>query len=345
MLCEPYYWIIGGILLAYSITAVILLGDKNVEIEPFGFVEVMLIPGSILLFVLLYQGWPKSVKGRLARFYDKRSIISGLMLILVTGVFHSIFLAFKMSFPKFVPFYADPLFSDMDRIIHFGKLPWEWLAPALANIPAIWTIDFLYTLWLLVDFFSLLWQGFAPKKADVRATFFLTYFTTWIVLGTIIALYYSSAGPCYFDRLYPALTNPYKEQMDFLHEVDSKYVLGAVLFQRELWENQSQGIHSFINGISAFPSLHVAVSLLLVLVARHYSRRILAIASAYFVIIMVGSVALGWHYAVDGYFAAVLTLLLWMMNAYFVRRFALWKPRGNATRLKKPVGEQRARKP
>jgi len=35
---------------------------------------------------------------------------------------------------------------------------------------------------------------------------------------------------------------------------------------------------------------------------------------------MVGSVHLGWHYAVDGYLSIVLTVLLWRVVGHFVAR-------------------------
>ena len=42
---------------------------------------------------------------------------------------------------------------------------------------------------------------------------------------------------------------------------------------------------------------------------------------AFAVVIMLGSVHLGWHYAVDGYFSAVVVLALWFGVGFVLKRF------------------------
>lgn len=64
-------------------------------------------------------------------------------------------------------------------------------------------------------------------------------------------------------------------------------------------------------GISAFPSLHVASATLCVLLAANAHRWLLWIGMAYCAVILFGSVHLGWHYAVDGYFSIAATVLIW----------------------------------
>ncbi|WP_191600827.1 phosphatase PAP2 family protein [Marinomonas algicola] len=47
------------------------------------------------------------------------------------------------------------------------------------------------------------------------------------------------------------------------------------------------------------------------------------IAWAYALIIMVGSVHLAWHYALDGYFALILTTIIWFSVKTILKRFPL----------------------
>jgi hypothetical protein len=328
MVRTPFYWIIAGMFSAYCLAAVLLLAQKGVSVDPLQFARIAFKPAAILVFVLLYLGWPKSVKDRFAGWFNARNAVAGVTLIVMFEVFFSIFMTFKMFYPSFVPFHADAWLSEVDRKLHFGELPWQWLSPALGNWLAILVIDFLYTGWLLVKFIVLIWQAFSLKKPGTRAIFFLTYFMTWILLGTVIALAFSSGGPCYYDVIQSPLLNPYHDQMAFLKSIHRMHALGAVSFQEVLWANHVEGNRSLVAGISAFPSIHVAVSLIFVLVARAYSRRLTIIFFLYFLAILAGSVALGWHYAADGYFSIVAVLLLWAGNAWLVRRYALWKPRG-----------------
>ena len=65
-------------------------------------------------------------------------------------------------------------------------------------------------------------------------------------------------------------------------------------------------------GISAMPSMHVAVSLWLALVMQAYFPRLQFLGWAYFTVILIGSVHLGWHYAVDGIVASAIAIAAWL---------------------------------
>ncbi|MCP4182981.1 MAG: hypothetical protein GY761_06650, partial [Hyphomicrobiales bacterium] len=68
-------------------------------------------------------------------------------------------------------------------------------------------------------------------------------------------------------------------------------------------------------GISAFPSVHVGLITLNALFAREIFPRLAGLAFAYVGIILVSSVYLGWHYAIDGYVAIfVVYAIYWLMK-------------------------------
>ena len=70
-----------------------------------------------------------------------------------------------------------------------------------------------------------------------------------------------------------------------------------------LWKDYASGALDVGNGISAMPSLHVGGATLCALLGCRTNKRLGIALSAYAVILMIGSVHLGWHYAIDGYVA------------------------------------------
>ena len=62
------------------------------------------------------------------------------------------------------------------------------------------------------------------------------------------------------------------------------------------------------------PSMHNATAVLLALVGWKISRPLGIGLTAFAVLILLGSVHLGWHYAIDGYFALVLALASWWIS-------------------------------
>ena len=81
--------------------------------------------------------------------------------------------------------------------------------------------------------------------------------------------------------------------------------------QARLWESFLGNDAIPYSGISAMPSLHVAIAVFVLLVARSAPKWLSLPFLAYVVLIMMGSVHLGWHYAIDGYVGAALAVLCW----------------------------------
>src|SRR5690606_16080164 len=64
-------------------------------------------------------------------------------------------------------------------------------------------------------------------------------------------------------------------------------------------------------GISAMPSMHLAIATLNALLFLRLSRVAGLVTLVYLATTLFGSVYLGWHYAVDGYVSIVAVILLW----------------------------------
>jgi hypothetical protein len=61
-----------------------------------------------------------------------------------------------------------------------------------------------------------------------------------------------------------------------------------------------------------------ATAVLFALVGWRTSRTLGIVLTAYAAAILIGSVHLGWHYAIDGYFGAALVITLWWAAGRFV---------------------------
>jgi hypothetical protein len=258
--------------------------------------------------------------GKIREQYLTIGCIGGFFLVFATfPLFFSTFNSFKRAIPLLQPFAWDKTFMEWDFILHGGRHPWEILQPYLGNPLSTKIIDFVYATWFKMIFVFFLWQAWSTKRR-MRAQFFLSWVLLWTLCGTLAATILSSAGPCYYSRVI-AETDPFRPLMAYLtslHEVDA---LNAIHFQNYLWENYVRGGSDPFVGISAMPSIHVATVVLFAIAGGKAHRLLGLILGVYALIIQVGSVHLGWHYAIDGYFGAILALLIWKASGLLL---SLW---------------------
>jgi TRAP-type C4-dicarboxylate transport system permease small subunit len=95
----------------------------------------------------------------------------------------------------------------------------------------------------------------------------------------------------------------------------------ALHVQELLWQGYVTGQAEVGRGISAMPSLHVATAFLVYLVGRRVHRALGLGFGIFAVLILLGSVHLGWHYAIDGYAGIAGAGLIWWASGLAVRRF------------------------
>jgi hypothetical protein len=225
-------------------------------------------------------------------------LISALPFLLMWPIFMSGFTSIKNLLDDTLPFTWDSELMALGRDLHFGKHLWEWLP--IESRPVTLTLEFLYAFWgvllVAVPFSVSLRRPDCPK----RTQFLVSHVLVLVLLGNVVAGFFMSAGP-FSIEFSGHLHHPYARLFDYLIRTDPDGSFSAVTYQRYLWEARQHRDTWFGTGISAFPSIHVAVAMLYVLFGWQFGRLARVASILFLVAIMVGSVHLGWHYALDGY--------------------------------------------
>lgn len=261
-------------------------------------------------------------------FFKPRPLMRFLLVLLLVPLFMSTFIAFKTSIPDLVPFSWDYRFMEWDRLVHFGNDPWAILHPLLGHPWMTGFLDRVYYTWFPVVWLTFIWQLLHGQAfSDGREQYLLAFALCWIVLGTILATLLSSVGPVYYANVVDG-ANPFVPLLGYLGDVNQNIPLTALRAQDILWGSYADPGMSQVEGISAMPSLHVAMVTLMVLLGFRVARWLGWAFLIYAVLVLLGSVHLAWHYAIDGYVAVVGAIAIW----HLAGRTQAWWERRAATR-------------
>ncbi|OBQ71044.1 hypothetical protein A8146_26675 [Mesorhizobium loti] len=160
----------------------------------------------------------------------------------------------------------------------------------------------------------LFWGGLfaSPRVPEpIRIRYWRSTVISWLLIGLVMAAMFSSAGPCYFSEIVLGTPSPYADLMRYLDEVATAYPLSSSLTKDFLWQVYIGNV-DLPGGISAMPSMHNAQAALFAAVAYSINRRLGHVMLVYAVLIFLGSIHLGWHYALDGIVGVVAALAIWL---------------------------------
>jgi hypothetical protein len=250
----------------------------------------------------------------------------GAVLTLTLLFLHATaFSFFKCLIPDIQPFNWDSRLAWCDAAFHFGSQPWEYLQPLLGYAWVTRSIDFCYILWAVVIPCGIIWFAVGNCGSRLRMQVLLTSVVAWFLLGNVLATMFSSAGPCYYQHVAGS-ADPYAPLTQYLERIDKQYDTFAVGIQAWLWEGFIVRNNTLGYGISAMPSLHVGMTLLLALAASKRNRVVAGVLFVYTLIMMIGSVHLGWHYALDGYVAIIGICVIWWSVGKLLARDPVFDP-------------------
>jgi hypothetical protein len=236
------------------------------------------------------------------------------LAVVVVGmaVMMSAFTAYKQMLYLLHPFTWDVQFAELDRILHGGRDAYAWLDPVLHSEFALMLADkFYFAIWPMTLAAVLVWQAWQPPS-EQRRRFLIVYAISWILLGAVVATLLASGGPTYYTEL-TGQASPYAGHEAYLRSVSPPDGLVAIGIQDWLWYAYTTQTPFPGAGISAMPSMHVAIAELYAILGRRTSRGWGVLGTLFSLLTLVCSVYLGPHYAIDGYLAIALVHVLWRL--------------------------------
>ncbi len=268
----------------------------------------------------LFGGWAAGsalvllwarLRGRFGELWRAPVVAGALVVLALAAPFQSTFNSVKQVLPRFAPFSWDASLAALDRTLHGGIDPWRFFTWILRHPLLLEAVDLVYMLWFVLLLAVVVGCGWSTRRR-LRARFLVATLLAFFGIGTVGAFAFSSAGPCYYGQVVSG-PDPFVELNTALAtRVDREgMLLYAVENQRGLWEMAEQGRRVPLGGISAMPSMHVAMVVLVALAAGTVDRRLGVAAWAFALLTFVGSVVLAWHYAVDGYVSGLAAAGLW----------------------------------
>ena len=247
-----------------------------------------------------------------------------VIAILATGITMPLFELFKQRILPLRGFPFDRPIAAFERTLLFGHDAWSVTHALFGTVGATLFFDRLYAVWLPMMFLFPIIIVVAARSERLRARLLMCWLSSWVFVAGIGAWIFGSAGPCYYTRLigpdagFAGLDAQLARLSAQAHA--NGQVIAAVDFQTMLLSEFGADHLLPAGGISAMPSMHVAMAVLFALAGFSFGRIIGWIFATYALLIWIGSIHLGWHYATDGIVGAVMMFGLWHLSGKWAAR-------------------------
>ncbi len=185
------------------------------------------------------------------------------------------FTYFKQAVLPNAGFESGPAIAAADHAL-FGADPWRVTHTVLTSPWWSQIIDLAYHAWFAPMMLGVVICAFARPGSVLAWRYMLAYCLMFIVEGSILAYSFPAAGPVYFaqfhqgDGRFAGLTHLLATQ-DATLRASGAPGLTALLFQHHLLRIFQDGAVVLGGGISAMPSLHNAMAVLIACAAWHAS--------------------------------------------------------------------------
>jgi PAP2 superfamily len=246
-----------------------------------------------------------------------------ILAILMVGQTLPLFELFKQHILPARGFPLDPYVAALDRLLFAGHDAWRVTHAVFGSLSGTLFFDRVYALWLPMMFIFPMVAVMAARDEQTRARLLGCWIISWILIAGLGAWLLGSAGPCYYVQLVGpdagfAELNARLAALGAAAQKEGQ-TLAVLDFQAMLLAEHRNPSFLPAGGISAMPSMHVAMAILFALGGYQISRTLGHMMTLYAVLIWIGSVHLGWHYASDGIAGAAMMALLWHVSGKFMK--------------------------
>jgi hypothetical protein len=275
-----------------------------------------LVPFTLLYLLRIRREGETRPLARIRRDAELSRVAAVVVAMLLGGVTAGAFSTMKGAIPVAVPFYLDPALTRFDRLL-FGTDPWRLTHAAFGWATPV--IDRFYLSWLLVmlvGFYLVL----LSRPSERKTQSLVAYLLMWPLVGTIGGYAFSSAGPIFHDALFGGHSG-------LIAALQQEGATKALELYRLLWGAYTVRYEMLGAGISAMPSMHIAMACWAALALRAYSQKMQWVGWTYVGLIWFGSVHLGWHYFTDGVVGALGALVVWQLAGVIAaQQVSRWLP-------------------
>jgi len=215
----------------------------------------------------------------------------------------------KVCVPLLNPRLWDEALWKLDRWLHFGISPSIFFAELVRGTPVAAALDVWYSLWIVTVFVA--WSYAAAERNEAARRQFVFASAALSLVGSWLYLTLPALGPCY------AFRDVFAGALAEMPRASSTQAALAANYAKML-AGRDGTLRQFSPylGVAALPSLHVGGHFLFALWARRWARWAYVPLLVATLLTFLGSLATGWHYAIDGY--------LGLLLAWLAFRAAIW---------------------